>query len=279
MFFCTYSIDDVILFSRTEEEHKHHIELVLQRFESVNLKLKFKKCHFGVTDGVEFLGHMVTPDGVLPNKTNVDKVLNYPKIYDQTSLRGFMGMVNFYARFLPRLADIAHPLFKLLKKNVPFVWNQEHQDACEKLRVMLTKPPLLSYPDKEQVQILTTDGSPYGIAGILSQAPADDPSKETVIAYKSRALRGSEMRYSQVHVEALAIVYFVNMFSHYLAGKRFILRTDNSALKFILKPDAKVSPKLSRWAACLTGYDFVPVLIKSKDNPADGLSRAPENND
>jgi hypothetical protein len=112
-----------------------------------------------------------------------------------------------------------------------------------------------------------------GISGILSQAPFDDPSKETVISYQSRTLRPAEKRYPQVHLEALAIVVFMQKFAHYLAGRRFILRTDNAALKFVLEPGAKVSPKLARWGACVASYDFVPVLLKGKENPADSLSR------
>jgi hypothetical protein len=122
-------IDDIIIFSKNQEEHMNHIKLILDRCWDAGLRLKWKKCHWGTTTGVEFLGHVVSGQGLLPNNANVEKVLKFPPCTDDSSVRSFLGLVNFYARFLPNYAAISDPLHKLLKKNCTFVWGKDQQVA------------------------------------------------------------------------------------------------------------------------------------------------------
>ena len=183
-------------------------------------------------------------------------------------------MVNYYRRHIPECAAIMHPISKLLRSKKPFHWGPDQETAFIHIKIILTGPPILSYPDRMQVPILTTDASGEAIGAILSQSPDGSAENETVIAYESRVLRGPELAYAAVHQEALAIVWAVHKFRHFVAGRHFILRTDNSALTYILS-NTKPSPKLQRWAAALLEYNFTIQHHPGKRNPADALSRLP----
>ncbi|KAG1168581.1 hypothetical protein G6F71_009002 [Rhizopus microsporus] len=264
-------IDDIIIYSRNLKEHVDHLQLVFNKCAQANLRLKKKKCHFARSQ-VEYLGHVVTARGLLPARNNVRKVLEFRVPQDGDEVRSFLGTSGYYRRFIQDYATMAEPLTKLLKKSEPFVWNDEQQIAFEYLKWSLSAPRVLAYPDREKIQILTTDASTRGIGAILSQSRDGSSNEERVIAYASRTLRNGEKNYSVTHLEALALFWGVNYFRHYLLGRRFILRTDHSALTYIIKP-VKQTAKLTRWASSLMEYDFELQYIKGADNPADALSR------
>ncbi|KAJ8651318.1 hypothetical protein O0I10_013191 [Lichtheimia ornata] len=268
-------IDDIIIFSSSLQEHIKHLEQILQVCNQAGLRLKRAKCEFARTY-VEYLGHIVSREGLLPSPNNVVKIRKMlpPRNIDQ--VRSFVGMVNYYRRHIPDCAAIMHPISKLLKnKNKkPFFWGPDQETAFVHIKIILTGPPILSYPDRMQVPILTTDASGEAVGAILSQSPDGSDEDETVVAYESRVLRGPELAYAAVHQEALAIVWAVHKFRHFLAGRHFILRTDNSALTYILS-NTKPSPKLQRWAAALLEYNFTIQHHPGKRNPADALSRLP----
>lgn len=266
-------IDDIIIFSRTAEQHREHIKMVLEKCKGANLRLKWKKCTWGSTEGVEYLGHKIGPSGLLPNIANTEKILLFPEPENATALRSFLGTTGFYRRFCKDYAKVTQPQNKLLKKNAKYIWGPTQQQAFSDLKLVLTTPPLLSYPDRSMKQVITTDGSAVAISCILNQFPIGEPSKESVISYNSRCLRENELSYSAVHIEALAIVWAVQKYKYYLTGRKFLLRTDNVALVWILKPSAKPSPKLSRWAASLSEFDYDVEHIRGVTNPTDSLSR------
>ena len=192
---------------------------------------------------------------------------------DRKGVRSVLGMAGFYCRFVASYAVHAEPLTRLLKKENEFVWGQEQKRAFGALKEILAKPPILSFPDRQQKQILTTDGSGEGLSAILSQVP-EDGGDETVIAYALRVVRGAEKSYAATHLEALTLVWAANKFRHYLAGRKFLVRTDHSSLRFIFGPhDKPPSPKIQRWAAAMMEYDFSVEYIKGESNPADALSR------
>ncbi|KAG2190950.1 hypothetical protein INT47_009222 [Mucor saturninus] len=264
-------IDDIIIFSKSLSEHAKHLELVFQACHTANLRLKKSKCLFA-RRSVEYLGHVVSDKGLLPCARNVDKVITLPQPQSTNDIHTFLGMTGYYRCFIPDYAKIAQPLTKLLQKNNRFIWTRRERKAFDTLKKALVNPPILAYPDKEMIQILTTDASTKGLGAILSQAPPDDPENETVIAYGSRGLRGPERNYAATHLEALALVWGTSRFRHYLSGRRFILRTDHAALVYIIK-NPNPSAKLSRWSAALMEYDFIIEHKPGKSNPADALSR------
>lgn len=268
---CQIFIDDVCCMSRTLEEHIEHLKILFDIFEENNLKLKWSKCEFAKTE-IEYLGHIVNEHGIMPSDRNVEKLEKMVPPTNASLCKSFLATVGFYRRGVPMFAEIAAPLTDLLKKGVDYVWGEEQQRAFDALKNIVCRQTTMAFPDREQVQILTTDASSRAVGVILSQSPDGSMENESVIAFASRTLRGAEKNYSATHLEAFAVMFGVNYFRHYLAGKRFILRTDHSALKFIFN-NMSPSPKIQRWAAALMGYDFEIKHIPGRSNPADALSR------
>lgn len=267
-------IDDIIIYSRTLEEHVQHLEQVFKICKDTNLRIKLAKCTFA-SDNVEYLGHQITRDGLKPTDRNVKKVLDMSVPKNKSDVRSFLGMVGYYRRFIPDFANKARAIQQLTRSKVDFVWGPDQELACKELKEALINPPVLAYPDPNKVQILTTDASGKGIGAILSQSVDGSSEGEQVIAYASRTLRGAETRYATTHLEALAVVAGMNQFRHYLRGRKFVLYTDHSALTYILN-NPSPSPKISRWSAATMEYDFVTKHRRGKDNPADALSRLVE---
>lgn len=264
-------IDDLIIFSSSQQEHIKHLDKVLARLDKANLKLKIKKCSFNQNQ-VEYLGHIASKDGIRPNNSNTQKILDmpYPKNSDQ--VRSLLGTIGYYRRFVQNYSSVVLPLNGLLKKNARFIWTDEHKNAVDSIKTILTSPPILDYPDASKIQILTSDASSKGLGAILSQMSGGDPSTETVIAYGSRTLRGAEKNYSITHLEALGVIWAVQHYRHYLSGRHFILRTDHSALTYIFTQNTP-PPKLARWASYLMDFDYDIQYKRGSDNPADSLSR------
>lgn len=266
-------IDDIIVYSKDINEHLTHLKTVFEVCNAANLRLKRSKCHFACKS-VEYLGHVVSADGVLPTTHNVSKLINMKTPECVSEVRSLLGTTNYYRRYIPNYAALMRPITRLLKKAETFIWETEQEDAFTLVKEVLTNPPILSYPDRDQTQILTTDGCSTGIGAILSQSPDGSNKQETVIAYASKALKDSERNLSTTEIEAYAIIWAVKYFRHYLAGKnrKFILYTDHSALAFILNNE-KPTPKISRWAAALMEHNYEVRYKPGKNNPADALSR------
>lgn len=273
--FCYVFIDDVVVFSRTFNEHMQHLVKIMDICKAANLKLKKSKCVF-VQRKVEYLGHEVGRQqhgaGLWPCGRNVDKIMNMRSPKNERELRSVLGLLNFYRRFVPNYAERSEPLTRLLSKGRTFTWEEEQEKAFKELKEYFTKPPLLDFPDREKVQILTTDASTTAIGAILSQSPTGSTDGEGIIAYASRKLRGSELNYSATHLEALAVVWGIKQFRHYLAGRKFVLRSDHAALQFVLS-NPSPNPKMQRWAAAIMEYDFIFKHQPGSKNPADPLSR------
>lgn len=264
-------IDDIIIFSKSLEEHKVHLAKVFQACQAANLRLKRSKCVFGRKQ-VEYLGHVISSEGLLPNQRNTEKILNMPEPKSVKDVKVWLGTTGYYRRHIKGYAQIARPLTKLLRKDSVFTWGEEQQSAFDALKKALISPPVLSYPDRNQVQILTTDASTHGLGAVLSQSPTGDAKDERVIAYASRSLQGSEYNYAVTHLEALAVVWAVDYYRHFLSGRRFILYTDHAALPYVFQ-QTRPSVKLTRWATSLMEYQFVARYRPGRANPADALSR------
>lgn len=196
-------VDDILLLSDTFENHLQHLQLVFDRLRSANLKLKPSKCKFALQK-VNYLGHIISKDGIEVNPEKIAVVKSFPIPKNQKQVRSFLGLCNYYRRFILGYSKITHPLNQLLHKNKPFKWTSECTTAFEKLKNALISPPILALPDTAKEFILSTDASSTAIGFVLSQA--DTEGRERAIAYGGRSLRGAEFKWDVSERECLALV-------------------------------------------------------------------------
>lgn len=268
---CLIYLDDVIVFHKSVEMLAGNLQLVFDRIRSAGLKLKSSKCHF-FQPSCKFLGHIVSAEGVSCDPEKISAVKDWPRPKSATEIRSFIGTANYYRRFIRSFAEIASPLTNLTRKRVPFVWTEDCELAFESLKEKLTGSSVLAYPsmDRNDMYILDTDASDFGIGAVLSQK---QNGQEKVVAYASQKLNCAQRNYCATYRELLAVVTFVKTFRVYLANTKFMVRTDHSALKW-LDSFNDVSGLLARWLMTLQSYDFVVEHRPGvKHGNADGLSR------
>ena len=202
---------------------------------------------------MHYLGHIVSANGIQPDKSKIQAVSAYPVPQDTKQLRQFLGLTNYYRRFVENYSKIAQPLHNLLKKEKKFSWNPEAQDAFEKLKQRLVTPPILTFPDFAQEFIVHTDASSdVALGGVLSQV---QDGLEKPIAYWSRQLSKAERNYSTIEREALAVVSAIKEFYPYLYGFSFTLVTDHDPLTS-LKGLKDVGGRLNRWLLFLQQFQY-----------------------
>jgi len=269
---CLVYIDDVIIIGRSFEEHLHHLQQVLDRLKLAGLKIQPSKCHF-LQHKVNFLGHVVSNEGVLPDLSKTSKVKEWPTPTSVQEVQRFLGLANYYRRFVRNFASIAKPLHQATEKGKHFKWTDECEQAFLQLKGCLTSAPVLAMPDWTKPFILDTDASDTGIGAVLSQCQSD--GSEHVIAYASRLLTKPERNYCVTRKELLAVVTFLHHFRHYLLSKPFMVRTDHGALTW-LQNFRSPEGQLARWLEKLQEYQFTIIHRPGrKHNNADALSRLP----
>ena len=235
--FVAIFIDDILIFSRTFEEHLRHIEQVLDRLQSAGLKLQPTKCHL-MCEQVEYLGHLITPHGLQPNPERVRAVAEFPVPTTVTQVRQFVGLTSYYRQFVENFATIAAPLHNLTKKEVEFEWTTDCQNAVEILKSKLIRAPVLVCPNFDADFVLETDASYQGLGAVLSQRLMDQ--KLHPVAFASRTLSPSEKNCSVTELETLAVVWAMKHFHAYLYGHNVQVVTDHSVVKALLgSPSAK----------------------------------------
>jgi site-specific DNA-cytosine methylase len=266
-------IDDVIIFSRSFEEHLEHIQLVFNALRKAGLTCHPGKCLFGV-DFVMYLGHEVRPGTLGPQIAKVAALDALPIPKNISDLRTFLGLASYYRKFIPGFSTIAQPLNSLLRKEQAWVWEEDQEKGFQELKAILKTQPVLRMPDHSKPFILYTDWSAAGLGAVLAQI--DDGGFEYVIAYASRSNNRAEGNYSSYHGELLAAVWAITHFRYYLYGKKFQLITDHQPLKWIMT-NSKLTGKLARWALILQEYEFEIIHRPGESNGnADGLSRNPD---
>ena len=268
---CAY-LDDVIIFSGTWEEHLARLETVFLRFRDAKLKLKLDKCSFCMPE-VQFLGHVVDSRGIRPDPSKTKKVSEWPTPANLDEVRSFLGLSTYYRRFVNNFAAVAKPLVRLMEKDVKFEWNSECEKAFKELKHLLTTAPVLAYPNFNEPFILETDASRFAIGGVLTQKGKDN--QEHPVCYYSRTLSKPEQNYSTTRQEMLGAVDSMKHFRTYLLGKKFTLRTDHAALKY-LQTMHEPTGQAARWLESLASFDFDVVHRPGAQNSnADALSRYP----
>ena len=196
------------------------------RFSDAGLRLQPEKCAFLSTE-VCYLGHVISTNAVKPNPKKLEAVKNFPMPRSAKNIKEFLGLVGYYRRFIPNMAQRAKPLTELLKKYKQFEWTDEQQRSFEDLRDCLCAESILQCPDFTKPFVLTTDTSNVAIGAVLSQGKVGE---DLPIAYGSRGLTKAEINYSVTERECLYVVSFAKYFRHYLYGKKFTIVTDHEAL-------------------------------------------------
>jgi hypothetical protein len=223
--FIVVFIDDILVYSKNEEEHAGHLHLVLQRLREHHLYAKLSKCDFWLKE-IKFLGHTISQAGIAVDPDKVQEMMNWKPPTSVRQIRSFLGLAGYYRRFIPDFSQIAKPITKLLKKEVKFVWGQKCEDAFHTLRQHLTTAPVLAQPDSSKPFNVYCDASGTGLGCVLMQ-------DNRVIAYASRALRPHEQNYPTHDLELAPVVYALKMWRHYLMGTHFNIFTDHKSLKYI----------------------------------------------
>ena len=217
---CHIYLDDVIVFAKNEEELIDRLETVLDRFRRANLKLKPKKCVL-FRKQVEFLGHIVSANGVATDPKKSEKVMNWPVPKNVSEVRSFLGLCGYYRRFVPNYYTKAKPLHDLTKKSRSFEWTEDCENSFNQLKIALTSAPILGYPkDSGGRFILDCDASNFAIGAVLSQ---EQNGKEIVIAYSSKSLTKEQRNYCVTRKEFLSIFFHLKYFRNYLWGRNALV--------------------------------------------------------
>ncbi|MEW8546534.1 MAG: reverse transcriptase domain-containing protein [Candidatus Thiodiazotropha sp.] len=265
-------LDDIIVYSKTFEEHLENLKTVFERLKGANLKLNPKKCNL-LCNKVAFLGHEVSEQGIATDPAKIESVRDWPEPKSATEARQFVGLASYYRKFIPNFATICKPLHKLTEKNTKFVWNDHCQIAFNNLKQQLTTAPILSYPLLQgQTFLLDCDASNVGVGAVLSQV---QEGEEKVISYFSKCLSRSERQYCTTRKELLAVVMAVKHFHHYLIGQKFVVRTDHGSLQWLMR-FKNCEGQIARWIETLSAYTFTFVHRAGRvHNNADSMSRRP----
>ena len=274
-------MDDIELTGATEEQHLERLDQVLQRLQDHGLRLQKNKCEF-MKDRVEYLGHVIDKDGIHPLPSKVQAITEAPAPTNVSELRSYLGMVQYYARFLPSLATILSPLHQLLKDKTPWEWTPECQQAFLKTKELLTSARVLTHFDSSRPVRLECDASSTGLGAVISHEMPDGSHRP--VAFASRTLTPAERNYAQIEKEALGLIFGVKKFHEYLYGRHFTLVTDHKPLLTILGSKKGVptlaAARMQRWALILAAYDYNLEFRKTEEHAnADMLSRLPLDGD
>jgi transposase InsO family protein len=266
-------IDDIVIFSKTKEEHFEHIQAVLQVIQEEGLHLKTSKCSF-FNHEMEYLGHIISEEGIRKDPRKVAAIEQLRPPTTKKQLRSFLGKVNYYGKFLPQLSQVARPLAKMTGSKTPFQWGPAQQTAFEEIKMLIVEKVVLAFPDVNQPYNVITDASDYAIGGVLAQK---DPVHqiERPVMFISKALSERESRYSVSEKELYAIIHALEKFRPYIFGRTFDCTTDHRALTWLC---GKKNPsgRLGRWCNAINQYARTIKFIQGKENRvADALSRAP----
>ena len=265
-------LDDCLIFSSTVEEHNVHVNLVLEKLRQANLSCKLEKCVFDTTS-VEFLGYVITPEGIAMDPKKVEAVKDWKSPSSVHDIQVFLGFTNFYKRFIANYSKKCLPLTALLKKDVKFEWSSVAEQAFIDLKEAILSEPILKHFQPDLPCIVETDASDYALGAILSQP--DEKGVNHPIAFHSRKLLPAETNYQIYDKELLAIVDSFKHWRHYLEFSEHPVAviTDHKNLEYF-STTRNLSRRQVRWSEILADFNFVIKYRAGKLNTAaDALSR------
>ena len=266
-------IDDVIIYSSSWEEHLVHLREVLNRIQKAGLKVKPGKCQLGMTYCV-YLGHVIGNGEIRPEMSKVKAVQDFKVPTTKKAVRAFLGLTEYYRKFIPDYASIVTVLTDLTRKSQPtkVQWTTECEAAFRRLKTALCSAPVLNSPNFSKEFILQTDASERGVGAVLSQL--DNNAIDHPVSFFSKKLLPHEERYSTIEKECLAIKKVIQAFKVYLMGRPFTIETDHHSLEWLDRM-RDTNARLTRWSLFLQEYQFKIVYRSGVSNAnADGLSRA-----
>lgn len=261
--------DDIIIHGINEKEHDERMEKFLTRCKEEGVRLNKHKMDYKMSS-ITFMGHRVTADGLQIDENKIKAINNMPAPTNISSLRSFLGLVNFLSKFIPYAADVLHPLNNLLRKDVTWTWSENQEQSFNTIKQLICKASTLSYYNPNKELTLENDASEYGLGSVLTQ-------EGRPLAFASRSLSDTERRYAQIEKEMLAIVYGLEKFHHYVYGRHINVHTDHKPLVSISqKPISKAPKRLQSLILRTQMYTFDLSYKQGKSIPvADALSRAP----
>ncbi|CAA7028702.1 unnamed protein product [Microthlaspi erraticum] len=258
-------IDDILVYSRSQEEHATHLRLVLEKLREQKLFAKLSKCSFWQRE-MGFLGHIVSAEGVSVDPAKIEAIRDWPRPSSATEIRSFLGLAGYYRRFVKGFATMAQPMTKLTGKDVPFVWSAECEESFSQLKEMLTTTPVLALPEPGKPYMVYTDASGIGLGCVLMQ-------EGRVIAYASRQWQGSERNRPTHDLELGAVIFALKIWRSYLLGETVQVFTDHKSLQHIFT-QPMMNARQTRWVEFLADYQVSINYHPGKANlVADALSR------
>ena len=265
-------LDDIVVVSKDMASHFDKLTSVFTRLCHAGLKVKLSKCHF-LKKRLTFLGHVVDSSGLHTSDDKIVAVKNFPRPKTITELKSFLGLSGYYRPFVPHYARLSAPLLRLLKKDAPFLWGPDQEEAFTSLKSKLTSTPVLAFPDFTKPFLLCTDASGSGLGAALMQN--DDRGKKRPIAFASRILNSAESRYSVTDLETLAIIWALRHFRDLIYGYPITVYTDHKAIKDLFNKGRNLTGRLARWLVILEDYKPTIEYVPGRVNVvADALSRA-----
>ena len=258
-------IDDILIYSKSKEDHETHLRITLETLQNKKLYAKFSKCEFWLQQ-VAFLGHIISGEGIKVDPAKVEAITNWPKPTNVSEVRSFLGLAGYYQRFVENFSRIALPLTKLLRKEFKFVWGEEQEKSFEELIKRLITMPVLALPSGSGGFQVYSDATKSGLGCVLMQ-------HDKVIAYASRQLKPYEVNYPTHDLELAAVIFALKIWRHYLYGETCDIFTDHKSLKYIFT-QKELNMRQRRWLELLKDYDVRIQYHPGKANVvADALSR------
>src|SRR3954467_4610666 len=244
--FVVVYLDDILIYSKNEEDHAKHLRLVWMKLREHRLYAKFSKCEFWLPE-VTYLGHVISAKGIAINPERVNAVLDWTPPESVKQVRTFLGLANYCRRFVENFCKVAKPLTELLKKDKKFLWTPKCEESFQELKRRLTSALVLAPPDTKRYFEIYCDASRQGLGCILMQ-------DRHVVAYASRQLRPHEENYPTNDLELAAIVHALKTWRHYLLGNHCEIYSDHQSLKYIFtQPELNLRQR--RWIELIKDYD------------------------
>ena len=269
-------LDDILVAGTDQEDHLHTLSLVLDRLLNAGFRLNKAKCKF-LQPSVVYLGHKIDGEGLHPTEDKLKAIRDAPRPKDVAALKSFLGLIMFYSRFMPHHSTVLAPLHSLLKKNAPWKWSKDEEDAFVAAKQLILTSKTLVHYDETLPLFLSCDASSYGAGAVLSH---QIDGQFRPVAFASCTLTQAQRNYSQLEKEAFSIIFGLKRFRQYLYGRSFTILTDHRPLLTLFGPQqpvpAHAAARLQRWALILASYNYkIEYRSTTAHADADSMSRLP----